>query len=235
MDKTAFLIWEICDWCNLASKHPACPVNEPSRHIGGRPITDELIVIKSIMLAREFGFRGHIGFHYYNEPTLEWNRITEIKNILKVFVPTQKFILWTNGTTLDQYADRLSEWDRAVITNYDGRDFSELKKSHVDLTIGNWGFDDRREEKKCPSAESCWRGYNELIFDYYGNAHLCCYDWRGRLPIGNAWTDNIADIVARYKQYRALAYGDGREMDAAAPVVCRECSGKQKFTFGNLS
>lgn len=121
MKHTQFLIFEIGPDCNLACQHrERCPSGDPDRY--GRLDTSELLgddqIINSVKVAHELGFKGLIGWHYYNEPTLYWDRLTRLTNAIRGKVPAARFILWTNGTSLPNDLSELSVFTQMWVSNY---------------------------------------------------------------------------------------------------------------------
>jgi hypothetical protein len=76
-----------------------------------------------------------------------------------------------------------------------------------------------------PSNARCVRPQVELIFDNYGEAHLCCQDWRGEIKIGNMWNDDFDKMLSIRKALMDNVCG--RYMKAA-PERCLRC--KNRFT-----
>lgn len=234
MDKIAFLIFELNKTCNMADEHETCPINLKDRY-GNLPkkkrMTDR-IVFDAINYAYANGFHGHVAFHYYNEPLLAISRIVPLIECVREHNPFAKFCLWTNGTKLKENEDKLKHFEKIVITNYKKENFDWVKKLCADVTVDFWGFDDRAQQKKSDCLTSCWRAYNELIFDYYGNAHICCIDFRGEVELGNLMNDDIKSIVENFQRERELVYGDGQKMSSGAHRFCKTCAMRHKFTIG---
>lgn len=85
---------------------------------------------------------------------------------------------------------------------------------------------DRRKEQRREADESgCLRPFNEMVIDTYGNAHLCCADWRGDCHIGNVRRDGFAAVARRFVAVRDLV--NSYPLQAAAPAICKYCTIKQ--------
>lgn len=235
MDKTAHLIFELNNNCNLAGEHDQCPINLPDRYGNldqAQTLTDD-VVVSACEVAYRFGFAGHVAFHYYNEPMLAISRILKLIEKIKTTVPQARFLLWTNGTLINEAnAYKLAAFDKIVITNYDKRNYEFVARFCEDTTIDFWGFDSRATNAETISTAMCARPFNELIFDHYGNAHVCCIDFRGKVELGNLFSDPVEKVIDKYKTVRALCYGDGVSMKAEAPEFCKNCALRHNTTLG---
>ena len=87
-----------------------------------------------------------------------------------------------------------------------------------------------------------------MIFDYYGNVRLCCYDWRGLGYIGNIYCNSLNELVHWWGLNRDAISGERMDMgdcEAAyksgsrsysvifecAPQVCRTCTAPGRSTY----
>lgn len=224
MDKTLILSTEICRECNYAAHHAACPSGRKDRFDGldtTAPLTTEKI-IEVAYSAHALGFRGYHAFHFYNEPLMAAGRMIVTLREIRKRVPSARFLLWTNGALIPKNGNAilLAHFDKIVITDYDGVDWSHVRAVCPDVYIQPAKFDRRNEEIAGEENLSpCFRPYNELPIDYFGNVHLCCQDWRGRAHLGNVWRDDFKMIVSRFQNLRMLAQG----MSRTAPDICRCC------------
>lgn len=224
MDKTLILSMEICCACNLSGKHFSCPSGRSDRYGNldtSRPLTDEKIC-QVAAEALALGFRGYFSWHFYNEPTLAIDRIVSLIKTIRAANPEAKFLLWTNGTLIprDNGVIKYSHFDRIVITEYEPSQWDHVRAVCGNVYIQPVAFDRRIEEAQgSESLTPCYRPFNELSIDHFGNAHLCCQDWRGRVAFGNVWTDDLKSIAARFADLRTEIAG----MTACAPEICRHC------------
>lgn len=210
--------------CNLSGMHKQCPSAIRSR--SGKPMTDDLMVEIAASAYLEFGFGGLVGWHYYNEPTLQLNRIFGLMERIRTFVPSSRFILWTNGAVAS--ADpRMSWFEQARITNYCGDE--ELLRARFscikNVEVFNARFDNRLTSPVGKiSHEPCLRPFVEIPVDNFGVAHLCCQDWPGEIKLGDFWSNTWADILAR----RRLVVNkiSKKQMSADAPERCLRCTGR---------
>lgn len=223
---TQFLIFEAGPDCNLADKHPQCPNSDSARFAntaGRRPVTDDMILDTCRRMYRHYGFRGAVGWHYYNEPLLYADRVFPLMETIRAEIPEARFVLWTNGTMIpsaEPGLDRLGAFDFAWVTNYDGADYSRIRRAVPNATIVRWGLDARKKPGHANSNAPCGRPFSEFVFDCYGQAHLCCIDWRGECDLGNLHDDPLDRIVARFQSARAAV---ARGLTIDAPEVCRRC------------
>ncbi|MFA5532803.1 MAG: SPASM domain-containing protein, partial [Candidatus Shapirobacteria bacterium] len=229
MKYTQFLIFEICRECNLGAVHTKCPNTDPARFANvdtSRMLDDETIIETAVTMIRVHGFRGCIGWHYYNEPLLKAARILSLMQRIREREPSARFVLWTNGTKIptDPAAlSRLSAFDRAWVTNYDGGDYKRIRTAIPQTTEVRWQLDARRDEQRGGNTAPCGRMFSEFVFDCFGNVHICCIDWRGECTVGNIHADPLPDLVERFQRIRAsVAAG----IKGNAPQVCKKCQVK---------
>lgn len=237
MDKIAHLIFEINNTCNMAGRHPDCPINSMNRYGNlskSKRLTNKIIVETCENIFGR-GFDGYVAFHYYNEPMIEIDKITRLIGEIKGVKPSAKFLLWTNGTLIDETnVDKLAVFNKIVITNYQNRDFGFVRQVCENVVVNFWGFDDRAENSDKPDKKFCVRPYNELIFDYHGHAHICCIDFRGEVELGNLFFDDLDEIIEKYQSAREKCQGDLENMSPDAPLFCQHCSLKHQTTLGRL-
>jgi hypothetical protein len=225
--------FELGEKCNLGHVHDACPNMSPERFSGldtDKKLDDETIIAAAVRAYEHLGFTGLIGFHYYNEPLLQAKRLFNIAMTIQMKVPKARFLLWTNGMLIPENPGQYSIFDQIVISGYNeesarGRDrlnAAGLKCRYVP----DAQLDNRLQtlEPRDKSA-SCMRPFLEMIFDAYGNTHLCCYDWRGQGTTGNLFTTSIDDLAAKWRE--SLPKIVGEKMTPDAPKVCLNCSQRQ--------
>ena len=191
LENVQTLALEIGPICNMAKAHPWCPSGHPDRyraHASSPPASryDRLRFIQSCFRA---GFHGHLAFHLYNEPMLEYEAVVELARIAKTITGIPS-VIWTNGTDYDKIDRALF---RVVRTDYSGTGGDDATP---------YEHDDRIEiyrQPLCPRPAPCYRPAEiELPVDYYGDVHLCCADWRGTVFVGNIKHDNHEDIIAEF-------------------------------------
>jgi hypothetical protein len=85
---------ELGDKCNLTKIHPKCPSN--AERPPGRELTDEVILKIVREIYEEWGFRGFIAWHFYNEPLLQMKRMFNLMEQIRADFPNSRFLLWTN-------------------------------------------------------------------------------------------------------------------------------------------
>lgn len=223
MQYTQFLIFEVGKGCNLAEKHKRCPSSHPDRFGDQKkfgPMPDDLIV-NTACEAMDKGFSGLIGFHYYNEPLLYLDRIEKLVGEIKEKKPEARFVLWTNGHLFPEDISRLKIFNKAWVTNYDGGDYSRIRKAIPDCTEVKWNLDGRSEKQGGRNRTPCGRIFSELTFDYYGEAHLCCIDWRNECKIGNLHSHSFKTVLSRFQDIRRTIMNGVTE---DAPTLCKKCT-----------
>lgn len=227
---TQFLIFELGTACNLGRIHAACPNQHPGRfeHLLTAKQLDDDTILTVVSAARENGFHGLIGWHYYNEPLMQRDRMFGLMDSIRRSWPAARFVLWTNGTLLPGDVDRFAMFEQIHVTDYtnDGappRHVARLKDlPGVAVHVHRWSLDGRLTMQGPEHPQPCVRPYTEFIVDAYGNVHLCCYDWQGLGSIGNVLDDPIGDLFAKWQAARAKIAANPMAPDA--PAVCRKCT-----------
>ena len=226
------LSFEVGTNCNLARSHSKCPASQanrwPDTTRGPLSVAD---IVKTIEDARSLGFRGYVGFHYYNEPLLERGFIL---NVIQRST-YQRFMLWTNGLLLgrdDGEDDVLPRFDWVMISVYDwtsdGERFARLARRypHTRIDLLQADLDDRLGiyRREPHGTVRCWRPRLDLPIDHFGNVHLCCQDWRGSVPLGNIRRDSLRDALTQ-SGYAGII-GSLCEAEGDSPRVCRACTAR---------
>ena len=225
MRYTQFLIFEVGTKCNL--NHQQCPCYAEDRYAGvdtSTELTDEMIVDIAVKMYGKLGFRGLIGWHYYNEPMVYRERVRRLMGMIKERVPEARFILWTNGQLLNGHND-LAGFEMVRITDYEGKNYGWTVEAAPDVHVNRWKLDKRLNAESKPNEARCRRMFTEFVVDFYGNVHACCIDWRGQIKIGNVCKDPIEDVVDKFIDIRmSMAY----TMDSDTPDVCKKCALRTK-------
>jgi hypothetical protein len=228
-----FLDFELGTGCNLSKLHTACPANKPSvrfEHLDAtKAMTDDQILAVAKAAYTKHGFHGYVGWHYYNEPLLYAKRMWPLMEKLKAKVPKARFVLWTNGELLPENLEDLKAFSQIWISNYFHKDFSAVQALVPRTHILGGDLDTRLVMPRMYHTAPCLRPYVELIFDYYGNAHICCMDWKGKASPGNIHKQPLEAIVAEMQRIRRTV--SGTIMTADAPAVCKTC----ELRFGALA
>ena len=230
MQYTQFLIFEICRECNFGLRHPKCPNSNPARckHCDcSAPMTDDQI-IATAKEAYGLGFRGLIGWHYYNEPLMDADRMFALMERIKREIPAARFVLWTNGRLTPKNPEALEKFrafELAWVTKYDALDYSRIKKVIPKAIFCQWALDNRISDPLArPRMDGCGRVFTEIIFDFFGNAHLCCLDWRGESRLGNLHAIPFKEILEKIQVIRQAV--GVNPMTSAAPEACTRCVGR---------
>jgi MoaA/NifB/PqqE/SkfB family radical SAM enzyme len=224
LDNLNLLSFEIGTGCQLNNLHKECPIHRQERHPNRSHghLTPERIA-RTIDQARELGFHGWAAFHYYNEPLLYMKEILQVMNLTRY----EKFLLWTNGLLLAEHRSSLDRFHTIHVTDYqlpNSPDFQRLMAEHpgVNWIVRKISLDGRIElSQPIRETVTCTRPeYLELPIDYYGNIHLCCYDWRGDTHIGNILEQEFTEIIHSPAFQSILA---GLKGGAGAPAICKSC------------
>lgn len=237
MRYTQFLIFESGRECNLGASHTRCPNLNPLRceHCDtSRPLTDEKIIDACDQAYNSLGFRGLIGWHYYNEPLMTRDRILPLMTKIRARVSTARFVLWTNGDLLPKSGPELESlraFDMAWVTIYGTDRYKQIRGVIPATTFCRWQLDGRADvQTKIHDFKPCARPFTELPFDFYGNLHLCCMDWRGTTRIGNLHDTPLSELVKRFTTLRDRLAGESLPSDA--PDCCTHCVAKHATPAG---
>jgi len=230
MHLTQYLILEVCRECNLGKLHPQCPNLHPGRYSEVRheqPVPD----YKAIQIVREayekHGFRGRVGFHYYNEPLLAAERMWRLMERISAKVPQAEFVLWSNGTLLPEDCSEFRRFSEIHITDYripkhEAKNLPALVSACTHAQIHRWPLDNRLHGIGGEvSFQPCHRMFTEFIIDYFGNVHLCCYDWQGLASIGNVQDEALGVLIEKWQKVRRQI--GGVAMDPRSPLACLKC------------
>lgn len=231
MRYTQMFMLEMGHVCNLAQEHSdSCPLATRVRQQTGDPLTFGQRVDLGVAVYEQYGFRGLIGFHFYNEPMLRAGEMFAIMQCIRQRVPAARFILWTNGTITPE-DERMRLFDRIVCSNY--RDDTTLDayyrryvaKVQVNPANGNWQFDGRLADWRANPINHapCFRPLIEFIVDDWGNGRMCCQDWRGDIPLGNVRDEGGLTAMLR-ERCRRMEEICG--MPSFAPERCQRCVAK---------
>lgn len=228
MKYTGYLIFELGKTCNLGKLHAACPNLHPdrfSRIVSDQTLPDSLVVELAAEAYQVHGFRGRIGWHYYNEPLMAEARMWRIMDAIDARVPA-RYTLWTNGTKWPKKPENLRRFEELHVTDYgvpeQPVDREAWRQAVPHVQFQSWPLDSRITAEPRESLAACRRMFTELIVDYFGNVHLCCYDWQGLGSPGNVHTDKLGDLVRRWQAIRESI--SGSMMTPEAPEVCRRCA-----------
>jgi hypothetical protein len=240
--------------CNLCGVHERCPnslgVERYARLNCLKRLTDADILALIQRLYDVHGFRGFVNWSFYNEPTLELDRIFRLVEDVRERCPALGAMVHTNGTRLPLDPEPFRVFDVVWVTAYDGPYAPNLervtalravcgeptwivgKRPHgVFLTpakLDSRMFRRRRKRAHFP----CLQPFKDLPFDCFGNAHICCLDWSGKTPLGNLMVDGIDAIVTRWEAVvRAIS---AKPMTDDAPLGCRTCGYRGFHTLETL-
>jgi hypothetical protein len=205
------LLFELGRECNLGKCHAKCPNMHPDRLSGldcRKELDDETIIQAAIAAHKAHGFAGLVGWHYYNEPTLQGERMLHLMDAISESVPDARYILWTNNTNPEWIAENRNRFAWISYSNYAG--------DPLGLQLDN-----RLERMPTRYPEPCLRPFTEMICDCYGNHHACCQDWRGESSLGNIMVEGFSTIVGKWEQLQTSVCG--KAMTDDAPEGCKQC------------
>ena len=239
--------------CNLSSIHPQCPNSLKAARYAALPqahhLTDDIILDTIATFWRDHGFRGWVNFSFYNEPMLEYGRLLNLARRTRSVDPELRLMLITNGMSLPIDVQPLKVFDWISITDYgdsETPDPARLRALQDLCGVGRWTPDPRgvfvntgkldrrlRGSGGDRSERPCVYPFKDLAIDYFGNCHVCCYDWRGLAHIGNVITDGIPACLSQWE--RVVKSIAGHHMDPDAPLSCRTCQYRGFQRLENLN
>jgi radical SAM protein with 4Fe4S-binding SPASM domain len=230
IDITQLLSFEISTECNLKEIHKnICPIGK--REKTGRRRLNGNKILSVLKDAYDLGFGGYITFHYYNEPMVTAYKMFKLMDSIRNQHPQSRFFLWTNGTILIK--DRHLQWfEKTYVSNYFHIPAEVLGQFFSGLIVGqgNDHLDSRlfRSDGEI-TDDPCQMVLHELPINNQGDAHLCCYDWRNEVKLGNVFDDSLEQIAERkWKIAKTIIH----RMDDTSPAVCRSCKFKRPmFNF----
>ncbi|MDR0288092.1 MAG: SPASM domain-containing protein [Clostridiales bacterium] len=227
LSQTSLISFEINNDCNLKDCHPQCPIN--IRHYRKKDkALDVDTVVACIRQAKRLQFNGYVTFHNYNEPLLCKEKILDIIDK----APDTKYLLWTNGLLLDRDVEKngfLKKIDLVYISCYDSCDmpfFEKIQLFHPGVHVEFVELDDRLDTytRKHVNELGCKRPFFDFPIDYYGNVHMCCFDWDNEYEIGNIFDTSLEEIVLSPQYQKLLEQSKRRLIDPdMAPDICKRC------------
>lgn len=217
--------------CNLAAEHPECPNSlglDRYAHLDQSRRLDEVTMIGTAQrLYEDYDFRGWINFSFYNEPLLHPDRLIQLAEYVKAVAPECPLLLITNGTRFPDDLTPFRLFQAVHVTDYGGHlsppaDRLQALRDVCPVVVNPGRLDgrlsivgrDRRDR-------ACVYPFQDLAFDHFGHAHLCCFDWRGLASPGNLFSDGLDRCLERWLEM-VLAIS-GPTMTAEAPATCRTC------------
>lgn len=169
------------------------------RQPGIKLLDDDKIYSLAVEAYTQHSFTGLIGFHYHNEPCLQWKRMLDLQDKIRTTVPTARFILWSNGTIIPD-DPRIKNIEMVVISDYFNNE-KEIKQhfNNTQIIQQNGGVFDKRDEnyQEIIAAAPCGRPLVEAIIDAWGRARMCCQDWQGQIDLGNVWENTLTEILTK--------------------------------------
>lgn len=216
---------EIGSNCNLKSVHTVCPANVMKRSDKDILSVEEVCEVMDEAVGN--GFKGLFAFHFYNEPLLYIDRISDVMQRR----PQYKYLLWSNGILVNKVKEKcfnFNLFDKIVFTCYDetyNETLLSLKEMHKDTQIFQPEMDDRlniytAEEMK---QLSCRKMSVELPIDCEGNVYICTFDYKKEFLLGNIKEQSLLSII---NSERYIQYFDAHNrllMSDTACELCRKC------------
>lgn len=228
LSKTSMISIEIGTKCNMKDRHKECPINYRKIVNKRCSLTVSAVNENIITQAKKLNFSGYFAFHLFNEPMLDVDLILKIIEMN----PTEKYLLWTNGTLLRRNVegnDYLKKFKMVCITCYDkvNMPFYKLLNEHYgNIKIFPGIMDDRMDiyTREHENHFSCKKPLFELVIDHYGNILLCTFDYDNTYSIGNVFDVDLVSIVNSKRYQNILKFAHFRILDQKeCPEICKKC------------
>lgn len=199
-----------------------CP--SQTRDRGVVRLSDDMIFNLAVEAYEEHGFRGLVGFHYYNEPMAEAPRMLSIMERIKARLPEQaRFILWTNGL-IQPDDSRVAMFEQVHVSDYynQAEKLRHYFRHNPNVNVFTPVFDDRlKRPSDQVGYQLCRRPMIECIFDAWGRMRLCCQDWRGEVVLGDLRSHSFKELLE--KREKVILEIAGQKMREGAPMRCLRC------------
>lgn len=227
LSQTSLLSFEINNDCNLKEYHPQCPINIRQYKKKEKSL-DVDTILDCLHQAKHLNFNGYVAFHNYNEPLMCKDQILEVIQRS----PDTKYLLWTNGLLLDCDMEKnefLKKFDLIYISCYDLRNkpfFESIQQFYPAVHVEVIELDDRLDTytRNYVNQLACKRPFFDFPIDYYGNVHLCCFDWNNEYEIGNIFDTSFKDVVLSPRYQDLLKMSKRRLLDyRTCPDICKRC------------
>lgn len=228
MNLTQLLSLEISTVCNLSERHKnICPIGR--RVKSGKELSDEKI-LEIVNEAYALGFKGFITFHFYNEPMMTHDRMFYLMDRIRDKFPKSRFLLWTNGTILIK-DPHLAMFGKTFVSNYFHVPAEVLEMFFSGLMInrgGEEGMDGRLSKDDQNNSKGCQLAVHDFAINNQGDVHICCYDWKNEIKIGNVFEKSLKELAEKkWEILQTIMYG----MDEKSPVACQKCKFKNALCY----
>jgi len=226
--RTKRITFALSNICNLADEHKRCPLSDPV--MSKKTTLPTKVILETLEIAKKYDFRGCVGFHWYNEPTLD-PRLSYLLKTTKEYLPHCTTFITTNGTLLTrQLVNDLIDLglDWAMVSIYSKAEDERLRregifKAPINITGKMQRLDGRlnlygRDLKK---HKPCYAPLYELMITHDAKLGLCCFDWKQSETFGSLLDNNIEELLQKpeiWDAYERLSKAN-RFMN-----VCKGCS-----------
>jgi radical SAM protein with 4Fe4S-binding SPASM domain len=221
--------------CNRACHYcPNYTVGRPHRYM------EENTFVKIIDSLKRHGFTGRISPHFYGEPLMD-SRIVSLIEYTHKSIPKAKIKLFTNGDllTVEKYLVlKRAGVELFIISQHSPMPsdaikdtLSYIRMNHPELyTVENEDYyhtNDKFNRGGLVDVKPEKRKYcfvvNQLVFDYLGNAVLCCNDYNSSHIFGNINNKDVHEIWydKQFVRARNMIQSGFWHYD-----ICRKCVGE---------
>ncbi|HML34142.1 radical SAM/SPASM domain-containing protein [Sporomusa sphaeroides] len=203
-----------------------CPVNKNADTRAFKIMEQELF-ISILQQLKALNYSGTIGLYSNNEPFLD-ERIIELAQITKEYLPNNFLYLYTNGTllTLEKFLGMMKYLDKMYIDNYNDNlklnapaklihDYCQDNKLYLDkvrirlrklndiLSTRGGQAPNRKQEQISTLNCSCLLPFRQMVIRPDGKISLCCNDALGTMTLGDLTKESVGDVW-HGENYRAI-------------------------------
>lgn len=229
---TGQICFELSNMCNKACKSPRCPLAFYGKVGGeGKVVLPTYIVDDTLNNLAEYGFKGHVCFNIYNEPTIDPRLMQFIWMVKEKLKDKGIPFVITNGTYVNQRLINemvVAGLGKLWISCYSDAVYKEFKsyKYPEKLSVDVLRYpelvelQDTYTKPYIDSTVPCYAPLNVIVIRCNGDVHLCCRDFETRHSFGNLYIGHLINILKEgemHKLYEELSQGK-RTLD-----ICRRC------------
>jgi MoaA/NifB/PqqE/SkfB family radical SAM enzyme len=189
---------ELSNLCNYSHLHKKCPVSKYTE----KKILESKIVYKVLDELAQYGFRGEIAFHRYNEPMID-KRLYDFIEYTNKILPEAKIFILTNGSLLNQETIKKLEQHKIWLLTVSSYTFKEHERlirleTSIPYRVYFSHLDDREDiygRSEINSARPCYATIRDITVNCYGDISICCLDWKNRCTFGNMANLTLKEIL----------------------------------------
>jgi MoaA/NifB/PqqE/SkfB family radical SAM enzyme len=167
---------------------------------------------KIIKNLNSINFDGRISLYLMNEPFLD-GRIVQLIDIVREFLPENRLNISTNGVLVEpKYIQSLLErgltdCDVSCYTEEAWNKWKDENVNAIDMRNHVYNWNNRGGNIDAGDKEIggyCERPFVQMYINAFGQAILCCSDYKFEVILGDCNKEKLEDIWngKKYKEYR---------------------------------